>query len=51
VEYELWANVVSRLELRWDHSLNDNHTFGGSVAGAPSLDNSWLLAANIVYKF
>jgi len=51
VQYDLWANVVSRIEFRWDHSLNDTPTFGGSAAGSPALGNSWLLAANLVYKF
>ena len=50
-QYDLWKNVISRIELRWDHSLTDHPTFGGTEAGAPTLANSWLLAANIVYKF
>lgn len=28
VQYDLWKNVISRTELRWDHSL-DGHLFGG----------------------
>ena len=52
VQYELWKNVVSRVELRWDHSLTDTPTYGGSgPEGLPSLENSWLLAANIAYRF
>jgi len=50
-QYDLWKNVISRLELRWDHSLNDVSVFGGNTVGAPSRDNAWMLAANIIYKF
>jgi hypothetical protein len=51
VQYDLWKNVISRLELRWDHSLTDTPVFGGTTAGQPTLDNAWLLAANVIYKF
>ena len=51
VQYDLWKNVISRLEVRWDHSLTGNDTFGGTVAGEPSLKNAWMLAANVIYKF
>ena len=51
IQYDLWANVLSRLELRWDHSLSGNDMFGGSVAGSPDAENAWLLAGNIIYKF
>jgi hypothetical protein len=50
-QYDLWKNVISRLELRWDHSLSGDDAFGGSTAGAPSLKNAWMLAANIIYRF
>ncbi len=50
-QYDLWKNVLSRVELRWDHALNDEHIFGGTTAGAPNADNAWMLAANIIYKF
>ena len=51
VQYDLWKNVISRLELRWDHALNGQNTFGGSTENQPSRDNAWLLAANVIYKF
>jgi hypothetical protein len=56
VQYDLWKNVLSRVELRWDHSLEGNDIFGGStpVGGgfvAPNAENAWMLAANIIYKF
>ena len=45
VSYDLWANVVSRAEFRWDHAesayqFNNNNT-----------ENAYLLAVNLVYKF
>jgi hypothetical protein len=51
-QYDLWANVLTRLELRWDHSLTGQETWGGnSAADAPGLKNVWILAANLIYKF
>lgn len=61
VQYDLWKNVLSRLEIRWDHDLTGGNpnspeyygANGGTVAGFAqgTLVNSWVLAANIVYKF
>ena len=51
VQYDLWKNVISRVELRWDHSANGNDMFGGSVAGEPDRINAVMLAANVIYKF
>lgn len=51
VQYDLWKNVISRLELRWDHSLNDQDIFGGTTAGSPTVGNAVMLAGNIIYKF
>jgi len=45
IQYDLWANVVSRLEFRWDH-LESNRAFYDN-----SYQNAYLLALNIVYKF
>jgi len=50
-QYDLWKNVLSRVELRWDHSVNGHNLFGGTTAGVPELKNAWMLAANIIYKF
>lgn len=46
IQYDLWQNVISRLEFRWDHSedLNAFGQFG-------NLRNAYLLAANFIYKF
>jgi len=51
VQYDLWANVLTRLEFRWDHSADGTEAFGGSSLGEPALKNSYLLAANFIYKF
>jgi len=54
-QYDLWKNVISRLEFRWDHSLNDTDAFGGtsydSLFGGPDAGNAYMLALNIIYKF
>jgi hypothetical protein len=55
-QYDLWQNVVSRLEFRWDHSASGYPMFGawqysGDDSGGPSRKNALLLAANIIYKF
>jgi hypothetical protein len=47
IQYDLWKNVLTRLEFRWDHALNDSGPWGP----VPSLDNAYVLAMNIIYKF
>ncbi len=53
VQYDLWQNVISRLEVRWDHS--DSGPLFGKTAAAPatggSRKNEYTVAANIIYKF
>ena len=51
MQYDLWKNVISRVELRWDRSVNGDDMFGGSQAGDPDRKNAFLLAANVIYKF
>jgi Putative beta-barrel porin-2, OmpL-like. bbp2 len=52
VQYELWKNVMSRVEFRWDHSLNGSDAYGGTAnSPGPSLENAFLVAANVIYKF
>lgn len=51
VQYDLWKNVLSRLEARWDHSASGDEAYGGSVLGAPTKKNNFIFAANLVYKF
>jgi len=47
-DYALWANVITRLEYRWDHSIDGSKSLG--VAPAASR-NAQLLALNVIYKF
>ena len=52
LQYDLWKNVLSRLEFRWDHSADGTQAFGGTTAAdEPTKINSYILAANIAYKF
>jgi hypothetical protein len=66
IQYDLWANVLTRLEIRWDTALS-GRPFGGTGTGAAvgvddtgatfrnpggaDQKNSVLVAANIIYKF
>jgi hypothetical protein len=51
VQYDLWKNVLSRLELRWDHSANGLNAFGGDTSGEPTNKNAFMAALNVIYKF
>jgi hypothetical protein len=46
VQYDLWKNVITRGEFRWDHNANGPGTFG-----AGGIHDAFLLAANVIYKF
>ena len=56
-QYDLWKNVISRLEFRWDHSCSGIKYFGGGAYNysyetyAPTRINSYILALNVIYKF
>lgn len=51
-QYDLWKNVMTRLELRWDHSLSGEGVWGQTeITGTGSLKNEVVLIANIIYKF
>ena len=51
MEYDLWANVISRLELRWDRvgSLNTPNAIDDS--GSIGHKDSVGFYANVIYKF
>lgn len=64
IQYDLWKNVLSRLEIRWDRALDGSHPYGGNQIGnplgaginastsGPAHDrNAVLVAANVIYKF
>ena len=52
VQYALWANVLSRVEFRWDHSEHftpyDNSSYGRDEG---IHDNAYMLALNLIYQF
>jgi len=50
MQYNLWANVISRVEFRWDH-LEHFKDFGANSAGGPFRNNDFLLALNLIYQF
>jgi hypothetical protein len=64
LQYDLWKNVLTRLEVRWDHQAGDDDMIGyggtpapfggGSFGGSSSPEhkrNNVLIAANVIYQF
>jgi hypothetical protein len=51
VDYQLWSNVMTRVEARWDQTKGD--WFGGDQynGGQADLQNEFLLALQVVYLF
>jgi hypothetical protein len=47
--YALWANVLSRVEVRWDHAEN-NAVFANNANGGLE-KNAIILAAQLIYTF
>jgi hypothetical protein len=50
LQYDLWKNVISRLEIRWDHLAGD-HAMTGYGNGTANKKNNVLIAANVIYQF
>ena len=57
-QYDLWKNVISRLEFRWDHSATGGVLFGegtetgeGGEVSVPDRKNDYMVALNLIYKF
>jgi hypothetical protein len=60
LQYDLWKNVLSRLEFRWDHAEH-GHPYGGetvtldpaggAATGGGAAKDEFLLALNLIYKF
>jgi opacity protein-like surface antigen len=48
VEYDLWANVISRLEVRWDHASHHDYM---PIAGETDYGTAVGFYANVIYKF
>ena len=55
VQYDLWDNVITRLEVRWDHAADGVDAFGGggspASGAAPDKKNEVMVGANVIYKF
>jgi hypothetical protein len=60
VQYDLWKNVLSRVEFRWDHDSGNHRVFGGDTEGeddsafvgpANAKNNAFAIIGNIAYKF
>ncbi len=55
LQYDLWKNVLSRLEVRWDHAADGSRAYGGTLpttdTSTPAKKNAFLVAANVIYKF
>ena len=51
IQYDLWKNVLSRLEVRWDHGLSGQGVWGGETFGTGDQKNEVLIAGNLIYKF
>ncbi len=63
LQYDLWRNVISRLEVRWDHLAGDGQMtrYGGDPIGVgggsggviinEGFRNHVLLALNVIYQF
>jgi len=54
IQYDLWKNVLSRIEARWDHSL-DGAAFGDAGVNkdgySGTLHDSYELIGSLAYKF
>jgi hypothetical protein len=49
VQYDIWENVLSRLEVRWDHDASGSPFRPWGAGGGKR--NDFLVAANLIYKF
>jgi len=51
-DYALWANVISRAEMRWDHSMSGDKPYGEPTgASVGNRRNAVTAALNLIYKF
>lgn len=46
LQYDLWQNVLSRLEVRWDQSTDAAYGDAGDLQ-----HNAFMFAANVIYNF
>lgn len=45
-QYDLWQNVISRLEVRWDHAADGTRPFGGTASAAAAAETEDLAPAD-----
>jgi hypothetical protein len=51
-QYDLWKNVLSRVEFRWDHAADGTSPYGGTTTSSVGgKKNSYILLADVAYKF
>jgi hypothetical protein len=50
-QYQLWANVLSRVELRWDHVEHGTPFDASTTTGSPVHANAFMVALNLIYQF
>jgi hypothetical protein len=50
-QYDLWQNVISRLEYRWDNNNYTDTGAFGDAQGGPTLNNAHMVALNVIYSF
>ncbi len=58
IQYDLWQNVISRLEFRWDHQADGTgYAYGATTTPTASNPlggtrrNAYMMALNVIYKF
>jgi Putative beta-barrel porin-2, OmpL-like. bbp2 len=51
IQYNLWANVMTRGEFRWDHAAPFGHDYGLNAGSNAFRKNDFLLALNVIYQF
>jgi hypothetical protein len=50
-DYQLWKNVISRVEFRWDHDLDEGSATAGDHFRSGTHTDEMSLMANVIYKF
>lgn len=59
-QYDLWKNVLTRLEVRWDRSADGRYAYSGPIdasSGSSQINanatrrNAFLVAGNLIYRF
>ena len=52
LDYSLWANVLTRVEFRWDNDLSGSGVFNDYIPGRQKGDDdAFQVALNVIYKF